>query len=473
MSFIGREAELARLAETLNKKTASFVLVKGRRRIGKSRLVHEFSKQFQEHVHFTGLPPHEEMTAQSQIDEFSRQFARNFRLPVATYQDWSDVFLALAERVRKKKTLIFFDEISWMGSKDPAFLGKIKNFWDMHLKNNPSLVFIVCGSASAWIDKNILSHSGFVGRVTFALTLKELPLKDCDKFWPKYVSFYEKLKVLAVTGGVPKYLEEINPKECAEKNIERLCFRDGGLLVNEFEHIFSDIFLHESDLYRAIIRLLANGPNTVNNIIDQLNVKSRGKVNEYLWELELAGFVTRDFTWQPKTGSDSKLSKYRLSDNYLRFYVKYIEGNKNKIQRGDFSFSSMEKFSGWQGTLGLQFENLVLNNRQLLFSELGIFADDVVSSNPFFQRKTQRQRGCQIDLMVQTNVQSLYVCEIKFSKHKVGMQTIHDVKEKIERLTYPKGFSLRPVLIHVNGVTDEVIDENFFVHNVDFGELMS
>ena len=83
---------------------------------------------------------------------------------------------------------------------------------------------MVCGSASSWIEKNILSHTGFLGRISLTLTLRELPLSDCEKFWPKNVAVFEKLKVLSVTGGVPKYLEEIRPKQSAEDNIKRLFF---------------------------------------------------------------------------------------------------------------------------------------------------------------------------------------------------------------------------------------------------------
>ncbi|HCC24711.1 MAG TPA: ATPase, partial [Holosporales bacterium] len=208
--FIGRDKELKQLTEITQKKAASFIVVRGRRRIGKSRLIEEFSKHFDNFYAFVGLAPDKAVTGKHQLEEFSRQIAQQFKTPHARYDDWSDALWAVAERVQKGKTLLFFDEISWMGSQDPTFLGKIKNLWDQHLKKNDQLVFIVCGSASAWIEKNILSSKGFVGRISFTLTLEELPLSDCNLFWPKNISSYEKLKVLAVTGGIPKYLEEIN-----------------------------------------------------------------------------------------------------------------------------------------------------------------------------------------------------------------------------------------------------------------------
>ena len=174
--FIGRQEELKKLLELSEKKSASFVVVRGRRRIGKSRLVEEFSKYFDKFYPFEGLAPEKGVTAKDQLEEFSRQMAQQFKAPYARYDDWSDVLWAVGERIKTGKILLLFDEISWLGMDEPTFLGKIKNFWDKHLKRNDQLIFIVCGSASAWIEKNILSSAGFVGRISYTLTLEELPL---------------------------------------------------------------------------------------------------------------------------------------------------------------------------------------------------------------------------------------------------------------------------------------------------------
>jgi hypothetical protein len=103
--------------------------------------------------------------------------------------------MALAERVQTGKILLVFDEISWMGSQDPTFLSKLKDLWDSYLKKNDKLIFIVCGSASAWIERNIMSSTGFVGRISFTMTLEELPLSACRQFWNKNISTYEMLKI--------------------------------------------------------------------------------------------------------------------------------------------------------------------------------------------------------------------------------------------------------------------------------------
>lgn len=471
--FLGRERELQLLLELTRKKSASFVVIKGRRRIGKSRLVEELAKQFSKFYTFTGLPPDHMVTAEEQLNEFSLQIARQFRTARAKYDDWGDAFWAVGERVQSGRILLFFDEISWMGSEDPTFLGKIKNFWDLQLQKNPQLLFIICGSASSWIEKNILSSTGFVGRISHVLTLEELPLSVCSKFWPKQICAHEKLKILAITGGVPKYLEEIYPHKSAEENVRRLCFTPGGFLVEEFDRIFSGIFLRSSLFYKQILEALGMGPRTQDEIALALGMQTKhGRIAEYLWELELAGFITKDHTWNFRTGRDIRTRRYRLSDNYIRFYLKYIEKNRSKIERNAFAFKSLTALPEWNTIMGLQCENLVLENREALRNLLEIRPEDVICENPFFQKATKKTPGCQIDYLIQTKFGTLYVCEIKFSKSPIGSGILQEMEAKLKALKLPRGFSIRPVLIHVNGVTEEVLDTDYFAAIVDLGQLL-
>lgn len=162
-----------------------------------------------------------------------------------------------------------------------------------------------------------------------------------------------------------------------------------------------------------------------------------------------------------------------MAKNYLRFYLRYIQKYKNKIDRGSFEFTSLTALPEWRSILALQFENLVLNNRRSIQEILGIAPCDVISDNPFFQRKTSKQAGCQIDYMIQTKFTTLYICEIKFSKNLIGMDVIPEVQKKIDRLKCPKGFSYRPVLIHVNGVTEDLADSHYFATIIDLSQLLN
>ncbi|MGB7128822.1 MAG: ATP-binding protein [Candidatus Rhabdochlamydia sp.] len=467
--FIGRKRELKLLNDLFQKRSASLVVMRGRRRIGKSRLSQEFAKNVPHYI-FSGIPPITSISATDQREEFARQLHRKMSIPLPRADDWGDLFWLLAERIQKGKAVLVLDEISWMGSKDHTFLGKLKIAWDLYFKNNPELVVILCGSISSWIEKNILRSTGFMGRISLDITLEELPLHECNEFWNREqtrVSSFDKFKILSVIGGVPRYLEEILPKQSAESNIQRLCFQKEGFLFSEFERIFSDLFSTRSTIYKKITKRLAEGPCDLKGIYTALDVEKNGVISDYMDDLVTAGFVSQDFTWHLKTGVDAKFSHYRLRDNYLRFYLKYINPNKKKIEREEMQLPSQ-----WQSIMGLQFENLVLSNRKTLHKLLDIDPSDIVNANPFFQRKTKDQSGCQIDYMIQNKFGTCYLCEIKFSSHKITAHVIDEIKQKIACLNLPRQISLRPVLIHVNGVDRQVQTSDFFSYIIDFNDLL-
>lgn len=476
--FIGRQEEMRNLERLFKKKTPSLVVIEGRRRIGKSRLVQEFGKNYQ-FYQLSGLPPSLTTTAQSQRDEIMQQLSLSTGLPDIKVDDWSKVFAFLEREIKNKKTVILLDEISWMGSKDPDFLGKLKNAWDLYFKQHPDLVLILCGSISTWIEKNILNSTGFMGRLSLVIHLKELSLKECANFLKgaggqktSAVSAHDLFKLLSVTGGIPRYLEEIHMDISAEENIKRMCFSRQGILFREFNAIFSDLFSKKSTTYKEIVRVLVEGSCEYGDICKKLNSPKNGHMSDYLDELIKSGFITRDYTWHLKSGATSRLSQYRLSDNYLRFYLKYIEKNKEKIENGHFDSRSMGTLPGWDSIMGLQFENLVLNNRRLIWDALHVYPEEINADNPFFQRKTTISPGCQIDYLIHTKFNTLYVCEVKFRKNPLDSDVIREVTQKINCLKVPKGFSCVPVLIHVNGVTDDVLERGYFKKIIDFGDFM-
>ncbi len=471
--FIGREAEMSRLKGLLRSRSASLIVVRGRRRIGKSRLLAEFGKETRS-LFFSGIPSARKTTAQSQRNEFTYQLERA-GLPGIKPDDWGNIFWHLSKYTAEGPVLIVFDEISWMGEKDPDFLGKLKTAWDMYFSKNPQLILVLCGSISSWIEENILSNTGFVGRITIDLILEELPLNVCNAFWhpkEKRIAAYEKFKLLSVTGGVPLYLERIKPELPAEQNIRDLCFMQGGLLVREFDEIFSDLFSRKNASHKEIVSCLANGPKDLGQICKELKKELGGGYSRHLDDLVKAGFVQRDFTWSLDSGKESKLSKYRLSDNYLRFYLKYIAPNRSKIEKGAFANAALSRFPGWESLMGLQFENLVAHNRKALWNLLNLSPEEIVMDGPFFQNPTARQTGCQIDYLIQTRFHNLYICEIKFSKNAIGQKIINEMEEKRKHLKIPKFCSIRPVLIHVNGVEESVLDEGYFDKVIDFGQLL-
>ena len=127
--FVGREKELRSLEDLSRLGRACIVVLKGRQGIEKSRLVEEFGKR-KVFLPFSGLAPVKGVTARKQLNAFAGQLAALFYLPPITVTDWSDAFAHLTRRLTMQPTVIFFDEISWMGSKDPTFIPKLKVWWD-------------------------------------------------------------------------------------------------------------------------------------------------------------------------------------------------------------------------------------------------------------------------------------------------------------------------------------------------------
>jgi AAA+ ATPase superfamily predicted ATPase len=470
--FLGRTKELQILDRLMNLKKASFVVCRGRRRIGKSTLIEEFGKKYRHFYEFQGLAPRKGITNQSQLDNFSRLLKDQFDLPDFTFKNWTEAFSLLAKQTEKEKALILLDEISWMAASDSDFVGQLKIAWDTKFKKNNNLILVVCGSVTSWLDQNILNSSDFMGRVSATITLEELPLNLCNEFWGKkktLVSSYEKFKLLSITGGIPRYLEEINFNDTAENNISKMCFADDGILFHEFDKVFNDIFLKRATNYKQIIKTLVSGKLSFVDICEKLKLKPNGVLTNYLSDLELSGLITRDYVYH-LNGKKSKLSQYRLKDNYLRFYLKYIEPNKEKIKENLFTFKSLENLTGWETILGFQFENLVLNHKNIIHDILEIPADAVVSSSPYFQYQTQRTAACQIDWLIQTK-NTLYICEIKFRK-KIGTEVIKEMVDKAKKLKYPKHYSIRPVLIYEGALAPSLTHDDYLYRMINFGNLL-
>ena len=183
--FIGREDEIKKLRELKNsfqpRGLGQLVVIKGRRRIGKSRLAEEFAKG-QKFISFSGISPASNTTIQEQLDVFANQYCDNFQLQPLRFSDWTHALSHLATQVTDEPTVILFDEISWMGSKDHNFIAKLKAWWDLKLQNMPNVTLIFCGSISTWIEENIINSTSFFGRISLTIDLQPLSLPECAQF---------------------------------------------------------------------------------------------------------------------------------------------------------------------------------------------------------------------------------------------------------------------------------------------------
>ncbi len=471
--FIGRVEQLNDLAALLRKKTPSLVTCRGRRRIGKSTLIREFAKQADRLIAIEGLAPRPGLTNRDQLQAFGRQLAQQTNIPEVGLTDWPQAFRLLGSAVRDEWTVILLDEVSWLGGLDPDFPGHLKAAWDNVFTAHPRLVLVLCGSVSTWITDNILNNTGFVGRDSWDILLEELPLHHCNEFWGaagEGVSAAEKLCLLSVTGGVPKYLEELDPGLTAEENIRRLCFQREGILFRDFDQIFSDVFGKRAGNYKAIVESLAHGSRTVSEISTLLDKERSGHLSGYLRDLVLGGFLARDTVFDPNTGRSTRIEKYRLSDNYARFYLRYIAPRRDSIERGLMRGLSLDQLPEWSSVMGLQFENLVLNNVPSLARHLGLGRMPLLGAAPFIQRATARRKGCQIDLLMLTR-HSLYVVEIK-RRRFIDVSVVDAVREKVFRLPVDRRLSVRTALVYEGSLDPRVETEGYFNFIIPFSRFL-
>lgn len=471
--FIGRKPELERLKALHKKKMPTLCVVKGRRRIGKSRLIGEFAKisGSQTFWSFAGLAPEDGISAQEQRDNFARQLALMLKIPPMTFQDWSDAFEHLSLHI-KPGNIVLFDEISWMGSKDPSFIPKLKAWWD---KQTTHMLLVFCGSVSTWIEENILKSTAFFGRVNLTISLEPLSIPESAEFLRALgmkLSHYDMYKLLSIVGGVPWYLEQFSPGVSADDNIKQLAFEKGGLLVTEFDRIFHDLFNGKGVTYKKILDSLKDGARTLSEIRLSIEFAHSGTLSQMMDHLIVAGFVIKQSLWSFKTGASLKQSLYRISDPYMRFYLKVIEPNANVIADGGFDLVPLSTMPGFDAHMGLQLEALLLQNRPLLIQKLGISPVDIVRNGPYRQTKTTTQQGCQIDYLMQTKTNSLFICEFKFKRREIGGDIITEMQEKISRLKTPKGFAKVAVLFHLSGVAPIVATNPYFYRIVDIADFL-
>ena len=463
--FVGRERDLKDLEALWGRDHGVLVTCRGRRRIGKSTLIEEFAaRSADKFICIEGLSPRKGMTDAVQRRRFCEKVAEYAGREAVYASTWSLAFAQLDELLSSgRKTVVLLDEISWLGGYNPDFAGYLKEAWDRKLRKHPNLIFVLCGSVSAWIAENILDSTGFVGRDSLDIELKELTPFQCQQMLGpagERMSVKEKVDLLSVIGGIPKYLEDVRPELSVDENVRRMCFMPRGILFREFDETFSGVFGRRAKTRGRILKMLMKGPKSAAELAEIDGKTPNGGYARALKDLRMAGYVAGDGGLNPCTGEPLREERFRISDNYTRFYLHYIEPRRKMVENDLFEFASLEQLNGLGTMFGLQFENMVLGNLQMLFPMLGLEESLVLSAAPYFQRQTADREKCQIDLMIQTQ-RMLMVVEIK-RRREIGHEVIDEVDEKIKKLKFASSLSLRAALVYEGKLSPSVAADRFF-----------
>lgn len=476
MRFFGRKELIDDLSALWGKRTSSLVTCRGRRRIGKSTLIERFAETSGARlIKIEGIRPTARMTNVDQLKNFCEQLAVQTSAERTPAESWLNAFIRLDREIATDagRTVVLLDEVSWMAFDDRTFSGTLKIAWDNYFKKHPKLILVVCGSVSTWIKREIIDDGAFFGRRSMDVVVPELPIAECVKFWGKAATRIdprEIIDVLSVTGGVPRYLEEIDPGLSANENIRRICFRPKSPLRVDFDEMYADVITQLPTLTGQVLRVLAEGSKTVTEISAHLDLAKNGHLSEALAQLEECGLVSPDAGKNPSTGEDARVKSYRLKDNYTRFYLRYVEPTKGMIDAGSYAVGALDALDGWEGVRGLAFENLVVNNVRSLLAPLHLSTSLVYSAAPYRRLGGSSRKGVQVDLLLQTR-RSLVLVEVK-RQREIGREVIDEMVEKVKRLPKRRDMSVRTALVYEGRLAPIVEADGYFDAIIPFRQLM-
>lgn len=423
--IIGREQEINKLNEIKDKKDASLIAIYGRRRIGKTFLIRNY---FKDEIIFeiTGLY---KGTPKDQLENFRNELDKNFNfLETKKINTWLAAFQVLENVIKsnesKKKRVIFIDEFPWIASKGSKFLMAFENFWNQFASQQKNLIIVICGSAASYMVKNIIKNKGGLhNRLTESIRLLPFTLKETASYLKanqvKY-SLYDIAQLYLIIGGVPHYLNKIKPTESVAQNIDRLCFQQNGELAIEFNMLFASLF-DNSEKHLLIVKTLATSLRglTRNELLEKTRLPSGGDTSSKLEELIQSGFMEEYTFYKNK----SHLKRYRLTDEYSQFYLKYISKNK---QNGPGTWINIQKSQSFKSWSGFSFENLCLKHLQSIKKALGVASIYTQSSN-------WNNKNAQIDLLIERDDNIINLCEIKFlnNDYQLSKNDYSNIKNKL------------------------------------------
>jgi len=331
--FIGRKQELDFFEEKYNTPDAQLVVLYGRRRIGKTELLHKFCEG-KPHVFFTCR----ELSDNKQIEAFSERIL-NAGNPAAKYidvfQDWEAAFKGILEMpTGKKKKLLVIDEFPYMCKGNRSIPSILQFLWDEKFKNQ-NIMIVLCGSAMSFMEKNILSEKKpLYGRTTGIYKMNELSFDDAIKFFPEY-SDEDKMYAYAILGGVPHYLRQFDPALTLRENIIKNVLTKGCVLYSEVEFLIRQE-LREPALYNTVIESIALGNTKLNDIYTKTQL-DKSKISVYLKNLIDLQILEREFPvlTSGKEHAIQTRGLYRITDNFFRFWFSFVFTNLTDLESGD------------------------------------------------------------------------------------------------------------------------------------------
>ena len=416
MKIIGREKEQSELKQYFQSGAPEFLVLYGRRRVGKTFLIREyFGGKFD--FYATGLA---NGNKNEQLRAWNNSIKNSFGGAEETATDWLDAFALLRNKIEKqsssKRKIIFLDEIPWMDTPKSGFLTALEHFWNGWASGRTDIFLIICGSATSWIANNLLKNrGGLYNRVTRRMSLLPFTLKETEAYLKEKeieLGRYRVCEAYMIFGGVPYYYSLLGRGLSLPQNVDALCFTDEGMLRGEFDELYATLY-RNSDKYVKVVAALGSKTKglTRDEIISSTGLSSGGGLTQILEELELCGFI-RSY---PNYTMVDNLCLYQLIDSLSLFHLRFIKGKRPKNPQFWTSNLVSPSLSAWKG---YAFERVCLYHSEQIKQALGLTA---ISTEISSWRSRQSSPGAQIDLLIDRKDGIINLCEMKYSKSEYAI----------------------------------------------------
>ena len=346
--MFGRKEELNQLKELYNSHSFEFLVMYGRRRVGKTTILQEFAK----HYHSIFFPAREKNDALN-LDDFSKviqyHFDKNY---IASFQSWEDAFNYIGSKV-SERTAIIIDEFPYIIEENPSVKSILQHAID-HSWKNKNIFLILCGSSISIMETDVMGRkSPLHDRQTSSLEIKPFDYLESSIFFPNY-SNEDKLLAYGILGGVPRYLEAFDPNISIEKNIASKIIRNGSYLHEEPDNLLK-AELRETNVYSSILSAIANGRNKIIDIANFIH-EDRTKVAKYLITLQTLRLIEKRIPCgAPET---SKKSIYIIKDQFFKFWFRYEFTNNSYYAMLGANDASKEIMDDISNLMGDAFEEI-------------------------------------------------------------------------------------------------------------------
>jgi AAA+ ATPase superfamily predicted ATPase len=343
MDFVDREMELNVLDDLYQRKGAQFLVLYGRRRIGKTRLITHWLKRLEARTAQSGISGSvlywmaSQTSATNQLRAFSQtllQFLNpGIRIePTFSYASWEAAFAEVQRTAAQQRLVLALDEFTYVMQANPQISSLIQGAWDHQLKERSAVFLILTGSLAGMIQRHVLDyHAPLYGRATARLRLQPLPFGALAELLPRFGP-EERVAIYAITGGVPAYIEQFDDHLTVTENLKQRVVTPANVMLGDAAFLLHEQ-LDEPRNYMAIIEAIAAGNHTLSDIARMSGI-DRSNITKYLRVLKELGYVERRVPATVRRPERSRKGRYVITDPYLRFYYRFLAPNLTFIERG-------------------------------------------------------------------------------------------------------------------------------------------